>query len=208
MRKIILLSLIFTLCIILISCDKETTTPEADVDTTSPIQTRESAPKVPPRTNFSGVDCRTDLRCLIPYAQRCEPASVIHTVTLDIFGVEQTTSSYFEVRGSNGEKCVFYLRTDEVDIKYTDGLVADLLANGMTPEEIRQQEENSRQIQKSAEGREGSCKFNTVDLVALLDNWAKGNLGSGDFDTGEDCQGSYFNPSSEAEWEGGEPLYE
>jgi len=146
------------------------------------------------------LDCKQNLECLIQASTDCKPAKVIHTVTIDIFGVKQTNTSFFEIKGSEINKCNFYLRTEKIDLEFPPNI----------PQEIVNQQ---KEIYKKLEGRDGTCKFNTSDLTEVLTRWKEGNFESGnvsckltpsgnvceteggDFGAAE-CQGTYFEQPS------------
>ena len=146
------------------------------------------------------LDCKQDLKCLIQASINCEPAKVVNTITIDIFGVKQTNTSFFEIKGSEIDKCTFYLRTEKIDLVFPANI----------PQEVVNQQ---KEIYKKLEGREGTCKFNTSDLTEVLTRWEKGNFSSGnisckltpsgnvceteggDFEVAE-CQGTYFEQLS------------
>lgn len=56
---------------------------------------KQSAPK----------NCGVDFDCFIRAVQKGEHASMMSTVTITLFGVKQTTTSYWEVKGFEAGKC-------------------------------------------------------------------------------------------------------
>ena len=73
----------------------------------------------------------------------------MNTVTTDIFGVKQKTASYYEIRGLEAGKCIFYLRTEKVDLTFPPGTSQDIV-------------EQQKEIYKKLEGRGG-----TVNLILM-----------------------------------------
>jgi hypothetical protein len=140
-------------------------------------------PQVPAEGPLMGegkpIDCGSDLDCFITASQNCQPANITHTITINIFGVEQTTTSYYEIKGLEAGKCIFYLRTEKIDLTFPPE----------TPQDIVDQE---KEIYKKLEGRDGTCKFNTNDLTAMLNRWKVGNFSTEDWDVAE-CQGNLFS---------------
>ena len=146
------------------------------------------------------LDCKQDLKCLLQASADCKPAKVVNSVTIDISGVKQTTTSFFEIKGVEANKCNFYLRTEKIDLEFPANI----------PQEVVSQQ---KEIYKKLEGRDGTCKFNTSDLTAMLTRWEKGTFESGtvfckltpsgnvcktedgDFGVAE-CQGTYFEQPS------------
>lgn len=124
------------------------------------------------------LDCNSDIDCLIEASKDCTPAKMLYSVTTKIFGVTQNTSSYFEIKGLESNKCIFYLRTENIDLEFPEDTSEDI---------IREQQ----MLYDELEGRDGICKFLKDDLTKLLDNWKVGNFSSEDFSSAE-CEGEYF----------------
>lgn len=127
------------------------------------------------------VDCKSDLDCFIEESKNCNPSKVINTITTDIFGVKQITTSFFEIKGMESDKCIFYIRTDKIDLTFP-------------PETAQKIVNQQKEIYQKLEGRDGNCKFKTGDLTAILIRWKAGNLSSDDFKTAE-CSGKMFEAS-------------
>lgn len=155
------------------------------------------------------VDCGSDDECFISQAESCSLAKQTQTTPLILFGVEQTNTNYYELRGLEEERCIFYIKIDHIEIKYTDELVQSLLDQNNTLEEIEQREARANARYDLAEGRDGTCSFKTTDLVEMLNRWKEGTFSggascslaadgswdctySGDFEVAQDCQGTYF----------------
>lgn len=126
------------------------------------------------------IDCKTNnLDCLITSSRNCSPAKLIYSLTIDISGIKQTTTSFFEIRGVQSGKCVFYLQTEKIDLIF--------------PPDTSQETVNElKEAFKKIEGRDGTCKFNAGDLTALLNEWKLGNFSTEDFNVAE-CEGNYFS---------------
>ena len=166
----------------------ERKTPETTTPTTPLTQE--------PREPSGPTDCGTNMDCFIQASQNCNPAKVTHIVTTDILGVKQTTTSYYEIKGLEAGKCVFYLRTEKIDLTFPPEIPQDIV-------------DQQKEIYKKLEGRDGSCKFNTNDLAAMLSRWKEGNFEgdasctlvgdkwectyTGDWEVAEECQGTYFS---------------
>lgn len=131
------------------------------------------------------VDCGTDLDCFIQASQNCDLAKVTHTATFNIFGMEQTTISSFELKGIESDKCIFYLKTESVDVKYADELVQQMLTSGSTEEQIQEQEQEANERADTSEGLDRTCKFNKDDLTSMLNKWKIGTFSTEDWDVAE-----------------------
>ena len=138
------------------------------------------------------INCNTNIDCFIEASKNCDPAKVIYTTIIDLFGVEQITTSFFEIKELEANKCVFYLRTESNDIKFSNELIQQMLANNFTLAEIENQEQESNQIADELEGKDGTCRFNTPDLTSMLNRWEAGTFSTEDWDVAE-CEGDYFS---------------
>ncbi|MBT3985470.1 hypothetical protein HOD38_05280 [archaeon] len=160
----------------------------------------------------SQTDCGDDWDCLLTQSESCSLASYDFFVVTDMFGVEQTTSSYYELQGYENGMCEFYVSYVDLQVEYSDEVMQNLIDGGMTMEEAQQQEDELNDLYDGLEGREGSCMFATDDLGNLIENWSNGQFSggvscslvdgewqdctySGDWEVAEDCQGEYFNPN-------------
>jgi hypothetical protein len=127
------------------------------------------------------VDCKSDLDCFIEESKNCNLSKVINTITTDIFGVKQITTSFFEIKRMESDKCIFYIRTDKIDLTFP-------------PETAQEIVNQQKEIYQKLEGRDGNCKFKTSDLTAMLIRWKAGDLSSDDFKIAE-CSGKMFEAS-------------
>ncbi len=134
--------------------------------------------------------CR-DFNCFIEESRDCSPANFTHRPSVGIFGINQTTTSYLEIRGEEEGRCVLYIRTEEVELEFTEPLVEQMLNSGLTEEQVEQQEQESREQAKMSEGREGLCRFETEDITSMLTRWKDGNFSTEDYEVAE-CEGSMF----------------
>lgn len=155
----------------LFKSEQSINTKQTSEEVVSPIPTKETP------TGITAIDCKQNFDCFIQASQNCKLAKVDYTTTTDIFGVKQTTKSFFEIKGAETTKCTFFLRTEKIDLEFP---------NSVPPEIISQQKE----IYKKLEGRSGSCQFNTSDLTAMLSKWKQG-ISTEDFKAAE-CSGTYF----------------
>ena len=145
------------------------------------------------------IDCQKDLQCLIQASVNCKPSKVVWAATVDVFGVKHTNTSFFEIKGSETDKCNFYLRTEKIDLTFPASVSHEIVNQQKT-------------LYQKLEGRDGTCKFKTSDLTNMLTRWSNGafstgnthcTLGTngnvcttegGDFGVAE-CQGTYFSSS-------------
>ena len=136
-------------------------------------------------------DCGMDMDCFIDAAKNCQKAKIIFTSKINLFGIEQTTSSYYEIKGMQSDKCLFYLRTESVDLQFSDALIQQMKNGGASQVEIDKQLQESQNSAKLLEGRDGICNIETQKLATLLSKWKQGSFSTEDFKN-VDCNGKYF----------------
>jgi hypothetical protein len=96
--------------------------------------------------------------------------------------VKQNTVTLLEIRGApDANRCTLYLRTEKVDASFPSNIPADI---------ARLQKE----ALAKAEGRDGTCNFETTNLVPMLKRWNAGQLSTRDWN-GADCHGPFFQAS-------------
>lgn len=141
----------------------------------------EEASEEEPSKPAGPIDCGTDFDCLIEASKNCSPATLTFTMPLGIFGMIITTTTFYEIKGMEENKCVLYLRTEEQNIRFSDEMVQQMLTAGATQEQIRQQEQESNKIaDELIEGLDGICRFDSADDLASLLNKFKGGTFSGE----------------------------
>lgn len=154
------------------------------------------------------IDCES-WDCLIDASENCDLANYNTTSTINLFGLDITTTTYYEISGKQNNNCIFKIRTEEQHVNYTDELIQQLLDGGATQEEIDQQEQESNIMSDLLEGREGVCEFIDNNLITLLTKFKNGNFEgsiscnllsgnwdctySGDWELAESCEGEYFS---------------
>jgi len=138
------------------------------------------------------IDCQTDIDCFIEASANCQPVTVTHTVTIDMFGLVMTSRAFLEIKGLEADKCVFYMKTEQIDIEFSEELIQQMLAGGATQEQIEEQEKAANeQADMATEGADGACRFDTADLTAMLLRWQEGTFSSEDWAVAE-CSGDMF----------------
>jgi hypothetical protein len=164
-----------------------------DAPTATHTPTQEAATATPTVEQPAGsIDCQTDLDCFIEASASCRPATVTYTVTVDVFGLLMTSRSLLEIKGLEADKCVFYMKTEQVDIEFSEELIQQMLAGGATQEQIEEQEKAANeQADMTTEGADGACRFDAADLAAMLSRWQEGAFSSEDWAVAE-CGGAMF----------------
>ena len=145
-------------------------------------------------TNYRGpLDCGADFDCFIEASRNCTPANRTSDITVNIFGIVQTTTSFNEIKeGGTPSNCTFYVRTESMNLKFSEELVKQMKAGNATDEQIKLQEEESNKQADFAEGLDGTCIFKTEDLTSMLNRWKTGAFSTEDWVAAR-CSGKMFS---------------
>lgn len=142
-------------------------------------------------------DCGTTVNfqkfeCFISAAKNCSPTKITSTVQADLFGLISESTTFYEIKGWQENKCVFYIKSMSGKVTFSQETIQRLLDSGTTNEQIKQQEQELSETAQLIANRDGICKFvNTSNLISLLNKWQEGSFSTNDF-KGVDCKGEYF----------------
>lgn len=145
------------------------------------------------------INCGTSVNfqksdCFFNAAKSCSLAKITDTIQYDLFGLITETITFYEIKGWQENKCVFYIKSMGGKATFSQEAIQQALNSGATNEEIKQQEQETSNMAKLTIGRDGTCKFaNTNDLISLLNKWKGGSFSTSDFKN-IDCKGAYFEP--------------
>ena len=142
-------------------------------------------------------DCKSNFQCFIDASKNCEKTKVKKTYKTNVLGVEKTISNYYELRGIEDDKCLFYLRVESIDIEYSKELIWSMIDSGISKDVIKQREKVENIQTNAKEGSEETCKIKTSDLTSVLETWKSDSLKVGIFPNEvlsyAGCRGSYFS---------------
>src|SRR3989344_1353217 len=82
-----------------------------------------------PSEVFQSMILCEDWDCFVDASKECKKANFTSISSFEFFGLNITTTTYYELKGLESEKCVFYLRTEEQHINLTDELIQQMMNN-------------------------------------------------------------------------------
>jgi hypothetical protein len=141
-------------------------------------------------TKLATGDCGT-MGCFINNSKTCTPSKFNYSISINFFGANSTTVDFLQINGTENGKCIFYIKTLNSTVKYSDALRKQLIQGGETDAQVTEQETEANDAQKTMVGRDGTCKFDNADLTAMLTNWNDGKFSSSDYSKA-DCTGPMF----------------
>ncbi|MBU1252524.1 MAG: hypothetical protein KJ905_03710 [Nanoarchaeota archaeon] len=116
------------------------------------------------------IDCRDDMNCLIKESSNCNPAKGTVGSTFDFFGDLITTITFYEVKGTEENKCILYTRYESQTHDYSEEVKAQLLEAGTTEQEIEQMIEESNAASEAIKGTGSICRFGkNSDLISYFE---------------------------------------
>ncbi len=181
-RKLFVWSLALGLMLWLTACNlpSSATPPMATPLPPSPTIAATDTPTPTPQP-AAPQDCQQDASCLIAAAQNCQPASGQFVSQVEIFGAQASTVTQFDIQGPDADGlCVFRVSTVEASLVYTDEAKQQLRQSGMNDEEIEAQRKMVEDEMRK-NGPSGTCKGQSADLAALLQQWQSGKFTSNDW---------------------------
>lgn len=125
------------------------------------------------------LECGQDWDCLINASQICSLTSFSSVGSTSIFKVIINSSTLIELKGIETNKCVYYQRTESMNIEYSQELIQQMLNSGMTQQEIDLAEQQANESAQQTIGLELTCKFVPENLTAMLIRWKEGDVSSG-----------------------------
>ena len=155
----------------------ESTWPPTWTPTSSPIPTY--PPTLAPLTSVPSTStpmvivsggCGDGLSTLIKAAEDCSPAGVTCTTSTNVVAAVMTATMLYEIKGMEADVCVVYMRLEEIEVRFTGEGVQWRLESGDTLEEIRQDEEEANLALDEMEGKDGVCRFGTMED---LEGWLR-----------------------------------
>lgn len=118
--------------------------------------------------------------CIIEASEECKPAIITTTLNYNYLNMVRLTATAFsEIRGPEVNKCIFYMRVDDIDLWFSP----------FVPKKTVNEVET---LANQLRGKDGICRPETADLTALLNKWREGNFSPEDFDDA-DCKGELFD---------------
>ncbi len=136
-------------------------------------------------------DCNDDFGCFVLASETCTPAKVNNKITTNIFGVLQETDSDYELKRSDAGKCIFSLKTNHINLRYSEELLKMMKDGGVPQEQIDQQLQQTKDQYKTFIGKEGNCGGDSTVISSMLKRWEQGTFSTSDWDNLE-CSGPYF----------------
>lgn len=142
-----------------------------------------------PEENGGPAVC-TDMDCFIGAGEKCSPAVMNYSASVDVLGVVSTAKTFMEIRGLEDGKCVYYQRTDGIDAEFSEEFKGTLRYSGKSESEIADMEAAAAVEAQKAVGTVATCKMETSKLAEILKKWKSGPYSTKDLGA-EECVINY-----------------
>jgi len=143
----------------------------------------------------STYDCKTGTDCFYLKAYNCAKAKAEVSISLDIFGMNSTATTYMETRGMENGKCLLYRRNIMNSVKFSDKFIKTLLAANQTIDSIKAMEAKANKTAAITEGLDSTCRYQLDEFNKLLGEWKNGSFSFSTEDkTTYECTGSMYDP--------------
>jgi hypothetical protein len=128
--------------------------------------------------NFAGKatgannDCGTNFTCFMDAAKDCIPVKFTNNFSIDILGVNVTSSVDLEIYEMIiAEKCIIKQTITNMSLEYTEKAIQTLLENGATQESIDAKEYINQNYAKEQIGTEINCQYPLSVFNQILLIW-------------------------------------
>ncbi len=123
-----------------------------------------------PRNTAGFQDCGVDMNCFVRALNAKNSALVRDKIRL--MDVEDL-SYYMEITGFKDDKVTYYMRLDDVGIKYSEAEVQKQIKSGKSREQIVETQKLMNQSLAGTVGLDSTCVYTNSNLNAGLRDWLK-----------------------------------
>ena len=161
-------------------------TSTASTTVTNAVATSTEATTTTEGNTVGPITCaNNDLSCFISAAQKCSPSSVEWNMSLNLFGIVETTQSHLTVSGGSVNACSFSERLDSANVTIPSSTITQAEAKGTTAAQIQQQIAQSNAQAQQSIGTITKCTFTASYLTQVLTKWSEGSGSSNDLPSSE-----------------------
>ncbi len=124
----------------------------------------------------------SDMNEIIVNAENCTPTSTSHDASVELFGIAVSTTTLYEIKGSETDGCSLFMRIDDMNFHFTDAFIKQIKKSNssITDEQIQKAEEEANNSTSLIIGKNGTCTFlDNKDLVNLLKKIKSGKSSGG-----------------------------
>jgi hypothetical protein len=140
------------------------------------------------------VQC-TGINCFINQVEDdCNPSNLTYKFSTVDSGIEYDFEAYYELRGMEGNDCLFYTLYIDVDLDYTSTLVQQKLDANMTMQQIEDEiDDLEDDLEDDYEGMDKLCEYPLDDLEDVLRDMKDDDYLVPSYeDSRYDCVGSFY----------------
>lgn len=137
-------------------------------------------------------NCGFSLGCAVRALAQRRPAMAWSVAALPFFGIDTTAVSLLRIDEFSGSDVTLYIRTVRDSVTFGPDLIALMKAKHLSDTQIAQAQQQANQAARKTIGLDGTCRFRTAVLGAMLRRWYRGEFSTDDWGQAERCSGAMF----------------
>ena len=137
-------------------------------------------------------DCGFSVGCMVRALDRHQPAVAWNVSYLPLFGLDITAVSLLRSSAFSGEDTTFYIDTVKNTVVLDPSVIAQMKAKHASAAQIAQAQKKANDSAQTSVGLDGTCRFKTTVLEAMLRRWYVSSISTGDWKQAQSCHGKMF----------------
>ncbi len=137
-------------------------------------------------------DCGFSMGCMVRALDRHRPAVEWNVTFLPLFGLDITTVSLLRTSAFSGDDATFYIDTVKNTVVLDPSMIAQMKAKHASAAQIAQTQKKANDSAQTSVGLDGTCRFKTTVLEAMLRRWYASSISTDDWKQAQSCQGKMF----------------
>lgn len=137
-------------------------------------------------------DCGFSMGCLVQALDHHQPAVEWNATYMPLFGLDITAVSLLRTSALRGNNATFYIDTVKNTVVLDPSTIAQMKAKHASAAQIAQAQRKANDSAQTSVGLDGTCRFKTTVLEAMLRRWYIGSISTDDWKQAQNCQGKMF----------------
>ncbi|MHB8177561.1 MAG: hypothetical protein ACYDA5_05180 [Vulcanimicrobiaceae bacterium] len=137
-------------------------------------------------------NCGFSMGCMVRALDHHQPAVEWNVTYLPLFGLDITAVSLLRTSAFSGDGATFYIDTVKNTVVLDPSMIARMKAKHASAAQIAQAQRKANASAQTSVGLDGTCRFKTTVLEAMLRRWYAGSISTNDWKQAQSCQGKMF----------------
>ena len=136
-------------------------------------------------------DCTNDFNCFIGKAKNCQESSLRHIYVEDSSNILVTTTRFYEIKGKQQDKCLFYIKIENKEITFNNNFDIFLNQTGYSQQEIDKLKSDEIRNTNLDINKQANCLYDKNYLSSMLKRWQNQEFNyEEDFIVNGNCRGT------------------